>query len=156
MDIEASYNFRRITESLTTSGIVPPDALQALRDQGYEVVVNLLPSTSREAVANEREIVEAQGIEYIYIPVDFGQPTSADFAAFSDAMHRIEDKKVHVHCAANFRVSAFTSLYLVRRGVWDVEHATNFIHSIWQPLEHAGWPDFIADVLAGERAEEST
>ena len=81
MDIEASYNFRRITEKLTTSGIVQPDGLKALRAQGYEVVINLLPDTGRNAIPNERDIVESQGIEYIYIPVDFKQPTSADFPA---------------------------------------------------------------------------
>jgi protein tyrosine phosphatase (PTP) superfamily phosphohydrolase (DUF442 family) len=43
MDIEASYNFRRMSERLTTSGIVPPDGLKALQAQGYEVVINLLP-----------------------------------------------------------------------------------------------------------------
>ena len=79
MDIEASYNFRRMSERLTTSGIVPPDGLKALQAQGYEVVINLLPDTGRDAIPNERDIVESQGIEYIYIPVDFKQPTSSDF-----------------------------------------------------------------------------
>ena len=61
MDIESSYNFRRITEKLTTSGIVRPDALRALGSKGYEVLVNLLPDTSEYAIAHEREIVESQG-----------------------------------------------------------------------------------------------
>ena len=56
MDIEASYNFRRMTEKLTTSGIVQPDGLKALRAQGYEVVINLLPDTGRNAIPNERDI----------------------------------------------------------------------------------------------------
>jgi protein tyrosine phosphatase (PTP) superfamily phosphohydrolase (DUF442 family) len=59
MDIEASYNFRRMSERLTTSGIVPPDGLKALQAQGYEVVINLLPDTGRDAIPNERDIVES-------------------------------------------------------------------------------------------------
>lgn len=148
MDIEASYNFRRMTERLTTSGIVRPDGLKALRVQGYEVVVNLLPDTSEYAIPNERDIVEAQGVEYIYIPVDFKQPTSADFLRFSEALDRAQEKKVHVHCAANYRVSAFYSLYLVSRGLWGGEQAMEFIRGIWQPDEHPGWSDFIDRVLA--------
>ena len=148
MDIQASHNFRRITNRLTTSGIVRPDGLKALRAQGYEVVVNLLPDTSEYAIPNERDAIEAQGIEYIHIPVDFKQPTSSDFLKFSEALDRVNEKKLHVHCAANYRVSAFYSLYLVSRGVWDAEQAMEFIRSIWQPTEHPGWSDFIAGVLA--------
>jgi protein tyrosine phosphatase (PTP) superfamily phosphohydrolase (DUF442 family) len=58
MDIETSYNFRRMTEKLTTAGIVQPDGLKALRAQGYEVVINLLPDTARNAIPNERDIVD--------------------------------------------------------------------------------------------------
>ncbi|MBE7564258.1 protein tyrosine phosphatase family protein [Acidithiobacillus sp. HP-6] len=142
MDIEASYNFRRITERLTTSGIVHPDGLKALRGQGYEVVVNLLPDTSEYAIPYERDTVESQGIEYIYIPVDFKRPTSSNFLQFSEALDRVHEKKVHVHCAANYRVSAFCSLYLVSRDRWGAEQAMEFIRSIWQPTEHPGWSEF--------------
>lgn len=155
MDIEASYNFRRMTETLTTSGIVRLHGLKALREQGYEVVVNLLPDTSEYAIPNEREAVESQGIEYIYIPVDFKQPTSSDFLKFSEALDRVHEKKVHVHCAANYRVSAFYSLYLVSGGRWGAEQAMEFIRSICQPTEHPGWSDFIAGVLAEVIAQQS-
>jgi protein tyrosine phosphatase (PTP) superfamily phosphohydrolase (DUF442 family) len=148
MDIGASYNFRRLGERLTTSGIVRADGLKALRAQGYEVVVNLLPDSSEYAIPNEREAIESQGIEYIHIPVDFTQPTSSDFLKFSEALDRVREKKVHVHCAANYRVSAFYSLYLVSRGFWSAEQAMEFICSIWQPTEHPNWSDFIAGILA--------
>ncbi len=89
MDIEASYNFRRVDGKLTTSGRVHPEGLKALASRGYEVVVNLLPDTSEHATPGEREIVESQSIEYIYLPVDFKQPKLSDFVLFSDAMDRI-------------------------------------------------------------------
>ena len=154
MDIEASYNFRRITERLTTSGIVRPDVLKALRAQGYEAVVNLLPDSSEHAIPNERDIVESQGIEYIHIPVDFKQPTSTDFLKFSEVLDRVHEKKVHVHCAANYRVSAFYSLYLVSRDIWSEEQAMELIRSIWQPTEHPAWSEFIDSVLAEIRGKQ--
>lgn len=147
MDIEASYNFRRINDKLTTSGIVRTAGLEALASQGYEVVVNLLPETSEYAVPNERDIVESQAIEYVYIPVDFKQPNRSDFAKFSETLDRVQGKKVHVHCAANYRVSAFYSLYEVSRRQWSAEQAHEFMHGIWQPAEHPGWPEFMAGVL---------
>ena len=155
MSIEASYNFRKMSERLTTSGTVGPDGLKALREQGYEVVVNLLPDTSDYAVPNERETVESQGIEYVYIPVAFKQPTSSDFWKFAEALDRVNEKKVHVHCAANYRVSAFYSLYMVRSRLWGAEKAMEFVYSIWQPAEHPAWSDFIASVLAEISARQS-
>jgi protein tyrosine phosphatase (PTP) superfamily phosphohydrolase (DUF442 family) len=128
--------------------------LRALRAQGYEVVVNLLPDTSEHAIPDERDAVESQGIEYIYIPVDFKQPTSSDFLKFSEALDRVNGKKVHVHCAANYRVSAFYSLYAVSRDLWSAEQAMEFIRSIWQPTEHPAWSDFIAGVLAEISAQQ--
>jgi len=159
VDIEASYNFRRMTDRVTTSGIVPPDGLKALRAQGYEVVINLLPDSGKNAIPNERDIVESQGIEYIYIPVDFKQPTSSDFSTFSEALDRVREKKVHVHCAANYRVSAFYSLYLVSRGLWSAEQAMEFIRSVWQPRqpnEQPGWSDFLSLVLANSSSKGGT
>jgi protein tyrosine phosphatase (PTP) superfamily phosphohydrolase (DUF442 family) len=144
MSIETSRNFRKITDTLTTSGTVEPEELQALRAQQYEVLINLLPDTGAYAVSNERGIVESQGIEYIHIPVDFKRPTSSDYFQFATAIDRACEKKVHVHCAANYRVSAFCSLYLVSRGVWSVEQGTAFIRGVWQPSEHSGWTEFIA------------
>jgi protein tyrosine phosphatase (PTP) superfamily phosphohydrolase (DUF442 family) len=148
MDIETSYNFRRIDERLTTSGVVPEEGLTTLATQGYEAVINLLPETSEFAVPNERGLVESQGIEYIHIPVDFKHPTQTDFAKFSEALDRVRDKKTHIHCAANYRVSAFYSLYEFKRGNWSAEQAREFIGDIWQPVEHPGWDGFINGLLA--------
>jgi uncharacterized protein (TIGR01244 family) len=149
MSIEASYNFRRVDDKVTTSGFVGADSLNALGKQGYEVVVNLLPDNSQYAVSGERAIVESQGLEYIHIPVDFDKPTRSDFEQFSEAMDRSLGRKIHVHCAANFRVTAFYSLHQVRRACWSVDQATEFIHGVWNPAEHAGWSEFIAAILEG-------
>ncbi len=148
MDIAASFNFRKVSDKLTTSGFVRPGSLRALASQGYEAVVNLLPDTSPQATPGEQQIVESQAVEYIHIPVDFKRPTLSDFELFSQAMNRVSEQKVHVHCAANFRVSAFYSLYQVSRGKWSVDEAMAFIHDVWQPSEYPGWPEFIAETLA--------
>jgi protein tyrosine phosphatase (PTP) superfamily phosphohydrolase (DUF442 family) len=146
-DIKDSYNFRMISGRLTTSGVVGADRLEALASQGYEVVVNLLPDSSEHAVSNEQDIVESQRIEYIYIPVDFKAPGRADFTRFSEALDRLSDSKIHIHCAANYRVSAFYSLYAASRGHWSADQATDFIHSVWRPADFSGWSEFIDEIL---------
>jgi len=146
-DIKDSYNFRTISDKITTSGVVGADRLEALALQGYKVVVNLLPDSSEHAVSNEQDIVESQRIEYIYIPVDFKAPGRADFTRFSEALDRLSDSKIHIHCAANYRVSAFYSLYAAGRGSWSTDQATDFIHSVWRPADFPGWSEFIDEIL---------
>src|SRR5215208_6547373 len=101
MSIDASYNFRRVSDRVTTSGIVPVEQLAELRDQGYGAVINLKPDIEAEIGADEGQIVRDQGIDYVHLPVDFDAPTHADFEAFTQAMDAHDGQTVHVHCAAN-------------------------------------------------------
>jgi len=143
--VERSFNFRRIDERLTTSGLVPPDALAELGRDGVDAVIDLLPATVEHAVAGEDEMVRAQAIDYVAIPVDFDAPTRADFDAFVRAMDEHAGQRVHVHCAANYRVSAFYALYAERSGHWTRERADAFVADLWSPAEHAPWAEFMAD-----------
>ena len=144
MSIEGSYNFRRVSDRITTSGVVGDKRLAGLQAQGYGTLINLLPDQSEHAVPEESAIVTSQGLHYIYIPVDFAAPTRADLDAFSLAMDAADDKAVHVHCAANFRVSAFYSLYAMRKGLWTQAQADEFIAGLWNPDEYPAWSAFIA------------
>jgi uncharacterized protein (TIGR01244 family) len=145
VSIEDSYNFRRIDERLTTSGLVSAEQLQELRAERYDAVINLLPDMHEHAVRDEAAIVRDQGLDYVYIPVDFAAPTRADLEAFADAMDALAGQKVHVHCAANYRVSAFYGLYALQRGLCTEPEANELIRGIWDPAEHPTWRDFIAE-----------
>ncbi|WDP89053.1 MAG: protein tyrosine phosphatase family protein [Desulfobacter sp.] len=158
MDIETSYNFRKIHDRLTTSGVVSRDCLKTLAVQGYEVLVNLMPDESEYAVSDEQRIVMAQNLEYIYIPVDFEQPEDSDFIRFSAELERVldKDRKVHIHCAANYRVSAFCALYAVHNDIWSIDKAWSFIHDVWQPADHRGWSEFIIHTLTNKSGTQQT
>jgi protein tyrosine phosphatase (PTP) superfamily phosphohydrolase (DUF442 family) len=109
-------------------------------------VINLLPDASEYAVKNERRLVEGQGIEYLYLPVDFAAPTLADYEQFRRLMNLAGDRKLLIHCAANYRVSAFYSRYAIQTGHWSVTQADQFMLSIWQPAEHPPWPQWLEEV----------
>jgi uncharacterized protein (TIGR01244 family) len=144
MDIESSLNFRRVNDRVTTSGTVSAEDLAELRANGYDVVVNLLPDSSQYAVAGEGDILRAQGVGYVHIPIDFTMPNRQQLDEFSAAMDANVDRKVHIHCAANYRVSAFYSLYAMRRGWWSAEEADEHLRTIWTPGEYPEWDNFIA------------
>jgi uncharacterized protein (TIGR01244 family) len=150
MSIEQAYNFKRIDERVATAGLLDKQQLAELSDEGYETVINLLPEDSEYAVADEAGIVTRQGLDYIYIPVDFGNPCEADFTEFEQAMETHRDQKLLIHCAANFRVSAFYGIYARQRLGWSSAEARAHIASIWSPAEHPPWAQFISGYLGSE------
>ncbi len=146
MAVDGSHNFRRVSRTLTTSGVVGEERLRELAAQGYALLVNLLPDDSQYAVAGEQAIVEEQGLAYVHIPVDFARPGIADYDRFAAVLDEAHGRKTHIHCAANFRVSAFYALYAESAGLWDRVQADAFIEDLWQPAEHPGWPELIEAV----------
>ncbi len=146
MGIEQAYNYRAVSDRVLTAGRVEPEQLAGLAAEGVEVVINLLPEASDYAVKNERSLVEGQGIEYLYLPVDFADPTPADYAQFRQMMSAAGDRKLLIHCAANYRVSAFYSRYAIETGRWSAAEADAFMLSIWQPAEHPPWPRWLDEI----------
>ena len=57
-------------------------------------------------------------------------------------------RNIHVHCAANYRVSAFYSLYALRKGLCTEAEANEIVQDIWNPADYPTWMDFIADERA--------
>jgi protein tyrosine phosphatase (PTP) superfamily phosphohydrolase (DUF442 family) len=148
MGVEGSYNFHRVSTRTTTSGVVGVERLGQLGSEGYDTVINLLPDSSEYAIAGEADIVGEQGLNYIYIPVDFAAPTGADRGAFSAEMSAHGGKMIHVHCAANFRVSAFYGLYAVATGLQCTSDADDLMRLCWDPADHPVWATFITEQRA--------
>ena len=94
------------------------------------------------ALADEAASLHALGIEYTHIPVEFSAPTDADFEEFCGAMERLKDEKLHIHCIANYRVSAFIYRYcrdIIQNGE---QEALSMMKDMWEP--EGVWADFIA------------
>ena len=56
-------------------------------------------------------------------------------------MDASRDKKVFVHCAANYRVSSFIALYGQARLGWTADQADAHVRRVWDPNET--WREFI-------------
>src|ERR1051326_1958429 len=118
-DPETIYNWRRLDDRTTTSGQPTEEELAEIRALGVRHVVNLGLHTHQKALPDEAKSVSRLGMTYIHIPVDFQNPTDQDFAQFCAVMERLEGAPVHVHCIANYRVSAF--FYRYRRAVLGMD-----------------------------------
>ena len=141
-DPESIYNWHRLDERLTTSGQPTEAQLADIHALGIGHVVNLGLHTHEMALPDEAASAAALGMTYIHIPVDFQNPTEADFTRFCDVMDELKDWPVHVHCIANYRVSAF--FYRYRRDVlgMDEGRARADLEKLWRPTEV--WAAFIA------------
>lgn len=143
MPIADAFNYKKISDTLITSGLASEEQLAELAVQQFTTVINLLPHDSEYAIANEQEIIQQQGLDYHSIAVDFGKPEVKDFKAFSSLLDSIGQQKTLIHCAANYRVSAFYALYAYKKLGWTEQQADDLIGAIWDPQQHAPWPEFI-------------
>ena len=95
------YNFRPISDKLSTSGQPTEEKLQSLARDGYQVVINLgLLGDPRYSLKDEKGLVTSLGMAYVHIPVSFTAPKESDLQAFFDAMDQNWDRKILVHCEA--------------------------------------------------------
>lgn len=146
--LENIYNFCKVSDTLGTAGQPLVEEFPAIKDAGYEVVINLADGTSSKTVADEPQIVADLGLEYHNIPVAWNNPTQADLEQFFALMAAKQDKKIFLHCIANYRVSAFTMLYrVIKQGV-PLAEAKAFKDTIWKPEDVVPiWDEFIAASL---------
>jgi uncharacterized protein (TIGR01244 family) len=134
-------HWERLDQRITTSGQPTEDQLADIRALGVRHIVNLGLHSHEKALPDEAASVARLGMGYVHIPVDFQHPTEADFAEFCAVMARLADDPVHVHCIANYRVSAF--FYRYRRDVLGIDEAAarTSLELIWHP--EGIWASFI-------------
>ena len=77
----------------------------------YEVVINLALHNASNAIENEDKIVTDLNMAYFHIPVDFENPKISDLKLFLNLLQALGANKIWVHCALNYRVSAFMYVY---------------------------------------------
>src|SRR5262249_581609 len=88
-------------EAVRTDQPSPPSGSSA------EAKIERVMADHEKALPDEAASVSRLGMTYTHIPVDFQKPTNGDFGQFCSAMEQIKELPVHVHCIANYRVSAF-------------------------------------------------
>jgi protein tyrosine phosphatase (PTP) superfamily phosphohydrolase (DUF442 family) len=109
--MENILNYIKINENISTSGQPSVEQFELISKCGYEVVINLALHDASNAIESEDEIVTRLGLSYFHIPVIFDNPTEEQLRLFLDLLSMNEDRKVWVHCALNYRVSAFMYIF---------------------------------------------
>jgi len=143
--MSAIYNFKQVSDLLACAGQPLEGQLQSIADDDYKVVINLGLSDGKYALADEAASVTKLGLIYHHIPVIFDNPQMNELTSFISLMNQHSHQKTLVHCAANYRASAFTGLYLFSADILNQAEMQEFIEEIWQP--DGIWQQFIEDAV---------
>ncbi len=144
MSVEEIFNYMKVDDHISTAGQPTEDQLRDAAAEGFTTIINLAPVNPPYTPANEAELAHELGLNYIYIPVAWNNPTDADFAAFEQAMSQTTEGRTLIHCAANFRVTAFYTLYAQKHLGLSAAQADALRERIWAGSDYPVWEAFVA------------
>ncbi len=137
-------NFVQLRPLLGTSGQPLRDQFALIADAGYRLVINLALPSSDHAIADEGAVVTGLGMSFAHIPVQFDNPTAADFEQFAGIMDAYAGQPVWVHCVVNARVSGFCYRYLTERLGEPADSSRSPILERWLPQMDATWRRYLS------------
>lgn len=161
MPTQDIYNCIQVNDRLLTGGQPTEDQIRAAADEGYTAVINLATLQPERALADEAGLVRSLGMAYFHIPVQWDAPLPADFAAFEQVFQELlradpggTPNRVLLHCAANYRATAFFSLYAWRHLSWIAAQAEAFRARIWADSQYPVWQELIQTLSRQIAAEQ--
>jgi protein tyrosine phosphatase (PTP) superfamily phosphohydrolase (DUF442 family) len=141
MALTGIKNFIPIDERLATGGQPTEAQLADVAAAGFGAVINLGLLDPGYCLRDEEGLAASLGLRYRQIPVSFDAPTMDDLRTFIEVMDGLADRRVFVHCAANYRVSVFMALWGQLRLGWTPERADRLIERLWRPS--SVWGEFL-------------
>ena len=136
------FNYIPLSDNLASSGQPTPLQFDAIASAGFKYIINLAMHDSSDALYEEGGLVSEAGMNYFHIPVPFDAPSIEHLKLFLNLMMILKDEKVWVHCAYNWRASAFINHY--QRSILQIapESIVMPILKQWEPDEI--WQKFLA------------
>lgn len=148
MSTQEITNYIQVNDKLITGGQPTAEQLKAAAGEGFQTVINLATLDPRYALQDEACLVRSLGMAYHHIPVVWENPLESDFLAFEAVMRQPALGKTLLHCAANYRATAFYSLYALKHLGWAEAEADAFREPIWKRSHEPVWERFIATMKA--------
>lgn len=133
-------NFFSYSSFLASGGQPGIDQLIDLKNDGYEVVINLSPASARNALHNEAEITEKLSMDYIHFPVDCSNLRPEIYKTFEGILNGLAGRKVFVHCGGNIKSSNLIHIYHVLAKGMDEKESLHTLYKIQQPEQK--WYDY--------------
>ena len=148
MSTQDIYNYRFVNDQLITGGQPTAEQIKSAAAEGFKAIINLATFHPQHSLPDEAGLVRSLGMTYYHVPVEWTDPQESDFDAFEQVFRQASNEKTLLHCAANFRATAFYSLYAMKYLGWSEEQAEKFRATIWQGSKHPIWEQFIREMQA--------
>ncbi len=124
------FRYRQVDDRIATAAQPTPEHFPWLKDQGFDVVVNLSTPTARNFVADEARLAMDAGLAYVHAPVDCSRLEPAHYEVLRGVLRAFEGRKVLVHCAGNVKSSALVQLWRIQEKGEDRERLTEELRSL--------------------------
>jgi uncharacterized protein (TIGR01244 family) len=108
-------NFLQVTPEFCTGGQPRPEHFAKLKANGVKSVLNLRQPGEHRA-DEEKQAVDAAGLKYFNIPVNYQSPAAAEVDRFLELTDDPANRPMFIHCTAAIRVGAF---WMIRRVLRD-------------------------------------
>ena len=115
-------NFLQVTPEFCTGGQPRVEHFAKLKGDGVKAVLNLRQPSEHRA-DEEKQAVEAAGLKYYNIPVNYQNPSNADVDQFLEITDDAANRPMFIHCTAAIRVGAFWMIRRVLRDGFTLEAA---------------------------------
>ncbi len=148
MGVQEIKNYCHVNDLLSLGGQPGEEQLRALARDGVKVIINLATINPRYSLSNEAASARALGMTYYHVPVEWGAPTEYDFTSFENIVRQLSGEKMFIHCASNFRATAFYALYAMKHLGWSDEQANALMAPVWDGSSYPIWDAFINTLKA--------
>jgi uncharacterized protein (TIGR01244 family) len=115
VDATAIPKYLLLKPGLATAGQPTPDALRALKQQGFRTVINLRAETE-PGVKEEEALVKAEGLRYVSVPITPAGLTQQQVDQVAKALDDPEAGPILLHCGSANRVGAVWTAIQVQKG----------------------------------------
>ena len=127
--------YNKYTEKLSAGGQPTAKQIKQLKDSENDVIVNISPSSTRNALQDEHRLVENLKMDYIHFPIDCSNLREIHYLTISALLKSLEGKKVFMHCGGNIKTSNLIHMYNVLENKMDENESLQTLLKIQKPEE---------------------
>jgi protein tyrosine phosphatase (PTP) superfamily phosphohydrolase (DUF442 family) len=128
-------NYYSYSELLAAGGQPSAEQLESLNKEGFELIINISPASTRNALPNEHQLVENLKMDYIHFPVDCSNLRESHYVTFRSIMESAKGRKTFVHCGGNIKTSNLIHMYNVLELNADESESVKVLRKIQNPEE---------------------
>jgi len=123
LKVEGLPNFGQVSATLFRGGQPKKEGYPKLKEMGVEIVVNL--RDDKDDIAEERHIVEQNGMRFVSIPWNaWHDPDDRQVAEFLEFLRANPERKIFVHCkAGKERTGVMIAAYRIAMQGWTAPQA---------------------------------